>query len=118
MDARTYLSTRDSIRVQLGLTPRSPADLPSRALSLKAGDLFAIIIRKITGAAPCPNKCRERNAQMNKSGWFWCWRNRATIAGWLADEARWRGHTITDAAALDLLRAAFKELATRKQPRG
>lgn len=77
---------------------------------LKPGDLFSIVILKITGAGPCPNQCRERIAQMNDWGWWKCWRNRKTIATWLAEEARRRGHQITDSSALDLFRAAFKEL--------
>ncbi|HEU0210207.1 MAG TPA: hypothetical protein VFQ78_14665 [Candidatus Udaeobacter sp.] len=51
---------------------------------------------------------------MNRKGWWWCWRNRKLIATWLAEAARARGHAITDAIALDLLKAAFRELRDRR----
>jgi hypothetical protein len=81
-----------------------------RLIVKKPGDILALAIRKTTGTGPCPNKCRARIAQMNEWGWWKCWLNRKTIAGWLSEEAARRGHQITDDSALDFLKAAFKEL--------
>ena len=76
--------------------------------------MFARLIKKVTGEQPCPVKCLERVQLMNQWGWWKCWRERKTIAGWIAGEARKRGHNITESNALDILKAAFKELKTAK----
>ena len=74
------------------------------------GRLLALVIKRITGQGPCPAKCAARIRQMDEWGWWRCWRNRKTIAGWLVEEALRRGHQVSESNALDLLRAAFKEL--------
>jgi hypothetical protein len=84
------------------------------ALEIHPGHMFSVIISKLTGLGPCPKSCRERIQQMNQWGWWKCWSNRQTIAGWLVEEGRKRGHTVTSGSAIDLLRAAFKELRLRK----
>jgi hypothetical protein len=91
---------------------------PSRSINsslFRPGDILAITIRKITGASPCPQTCRERIRTMNAWGWWKSWRNREQIATWLAQAARDRGHQITDKIALDLLKSAFKELRDRRR---
>jgi hypothetical protein len=47
---------------------------------------------------------------MNEWGWLGCWLHRREIAGWLAEEAAKRGHTLTEASAFGLLKAAIAEL--------
>jgi hypothetical protein len=81
------------------------------------GNLFSVAIVKITGrpAKTC-GRCVERIRTMNNWGWWRCWRNRKTIATWLAEEARARGHSIDETSALDLFKAAFKELR-KNRPR-
>lgn len=83
---------------------------PATKIIVRPGDLFATVIRKITGLGPCPKSCREHIIQMNNWGWWKCWHNRRVIASWLTKEACNRGHAITDSVTLGLLRAAFMEL--------
>ena len=64
----------------------------------------------------CVLTCRAHMQQMNEWGWWKCWRNRKTIAAWLAQAARHRGHQVDQARAIDLLKAAFRELRDRRQP--
>jgi hypothetical protein len=84
----------------------------------RPGDLFSIVIFKITGkrAGNC-GPCAQHVKDMNKWGWLGCWTHRTEIATWLAEEARRRGHQINQSSALDLLKAAFKELLTNRTPR-
>lgn len=81
--------------------------------SIRPGNVFSTIIKGITGANPCA-RCNQRIKQMNDWGWLKCWFNRKTIAAWLSEEARRRGHRISDDSALDLLKAAFKEARSGK----
>jgi hypothetical protein len=96
--------------------PISRRDTPPNHASFNRsgspGNLFSIVIHKITGQSPCAN-CLGRIALMNQWGWWKCWRNRKTIATWLAEEARARGHQITETSTLDFLKAAFKEINAR-----
>lgn len=86
---------------------------PSRRIHarLQPGDLLTELIKRMTGSAPMGNcQCAARRVQMNKWGWWGCWTHRQEIQGWLAEEARKRGHTITDAALKSLFVAAWREL--------
>jgi len=83
--------------------------------SLQPGSLFSKVVFKITGVVPCA-RCRDRMSQMNQWGWWKCWRNRKLIASWLSEEARQRGHQITDSNSLDLFKAALKEFRKAKDP--
>lgn len=78
----------------------------------KPGDLLARIIKKITGETGGRCACNAHKAQMNKWGWWGCWRERKTIIGWLCEEAAKRGHPIDKASAMALFKAALKELRT------
>jgi hypothetical protein len=80
------------------------------------GDILSSAILKLTGReiSMC-GICGLRRTAMNEWGWWSCWRHRNEIAGWLVEEARKRGHTVTQGAAVDLLRAAFKELRLRNK---
>lgn len=95
---------------------RAAAEQPAKPGSLaRPGDLLAWIIRKVTGIEPGPYcSCRQRQEQMNEWGWLGCFRKRATILTWISDEAGKRGHAIGRAAALDLLRAAVRELKAQR----
>ena len=74
------------------------------------GALLKRAIQTMTGDTPGPGcACNRRCKKMNDWGWWGCWRNRDTIAGWLVEEAAKRGHTVTPSAAMTLLRAAVKE---------
>jgi len=86
-----------------------------RLIYFRPGNILSAAIRKATGLGPCASGCRDCIDEMNRNGWFWCWRNRTVIAGRLAAVARARGHSITNAAALDFIKAAFRELATRRR---
>jgi hypothetical protein len=50
---------------------------------------------------------------MNEWGWLGCWLHRREIAGWLAEEAAKRGHTLTEAQLMSLFLATWRELKTR-----
>lgn len=82
---------------------------------LQPGSIFAMVINKITrkSAATC-GKCGQRMRQMNQWGWWNCWINRTTIVTWLVDEAKKRGHDITDHEVLSLFKAAFREMRQNK----
>lgn len=79
------------------------------SISIRPGNVFSMVINRVTGANPC-SRCNQRIKQMNNWGWLKCWSNRKTIAAWLADEARRRGHHISNDSALAFLKAAFKEI--------
>lgn len=83
-------------------------------LKPRPGDTLAWAIHKLTGRMPC-STCRQRQAQMNEWGWRGCFQKRSTIAEWLVQEARARGHEITKARAYSLLRAAIGEFVQRGQ---
>jgi hypothetical protein len=104
----------DGVSQPLLLTNSTPIVI-SRGRAINArfrpGSIFSTVIQKITGktTATC-GECGQHMRQMNEWGWWGCWKNRKTIIGWLREEAAKRGHDISDRAALDPLRAAFKEL--------
>lgn len=104
-----------ALRHELGERPRIDTDW-SRLYTLRPGDVLTVAIYKITDAIPCA-KCAERRALMNDRGWVWCWNNRRTIAAWLADACRDRGHDMTGPEALALLRAAWAELRKKRKQR-
>ncbi len=95
----------------------SPADqarlcaTPNKVLGPRPGDVLSLMIKKVTGrhAATC-GVCVARMRRMNEEGWWWSWKNRDLILGWLTDEAAKRGHAITDSHALSLFRATFAEM--------
>lgn len=99
------------IKALTDLVPSLPS-VNTIAPSIKnPGDLFALIIFKITGqhTANC-GVCGRRKKQMNEWGWLGCWRNRKTIIAWLCEEAAKRGHKIDKASMTVLFKAAWKEL--------
>jgi hypothetical protein len=85
----------------------------SNFLAFRPGDLLSIVVHEVTGVRPCIN-CLDHIEVMNQWGWWRCWLNRKTISSWLSEEARSRGHEISESAALGLVRVAFKELSNRK----
>lgn len=88
-----------------------PDQAESRSFPIRAGNLFSIVIFKITGkSAKSCGRCGKRMRQMNDWGWWGCWKNRNIIIGWLIEEARARGHEIDKGLVLSLFKAAFKEL--------
>jgi hypothetical protein len=107
--AYTTIGCNGSTPIRDSLSPR-PSTPPASSLR-RPGDLFSIVIKKITGqtAGNC-GCCAARIQTMNAWGWWRCWRERKLIALWLAEEARRRGHEIDETKALDFLRAAWKEL--------
>lgn len=60
---------------------------PGRA---RPGQLLKSAIHKITGEQPSECSCNKRAQQMDANGWWWCWRNRRAIAGWLVESAKAR----------------------------
>lgn len=101
----TTYAERHSIAQSAEQQPAKPGSLA------QPGDLLAWIIGRITGIAPGPNcSCKARQRQMNEWGWLGCFKNRATIIAWIGDEAGKRGHAIGRSAAIDLMRAAVREL--------
>lgn len=101
--------------VQPGQSTNQPEE--PRSLVPRPGDAFSFVILKITGQ-PTTNcgKCGLRKNQMNAWGWIGCLKpvNFKVIKGWIVEEARARGHEITDRQVTGLLRAAFKELRSKK----
>jgi hypothetical protein len=87
----------------------SEAPVKRRKYLAKPGDALSLAIRKIIGVHPC-GACLACITEMNNQGWWWCWRNRKVISKRLAGEARRRGHEIDDDSALDLIKAAFREM--------
>lgn len=105
-----------------------PAPEPVR---LKPGDVLKRAIAMITGERPGDCSCGDHVKAMNEKGWWWCWRHRKTIAGWLCESAHKRADQAEEAArqaaerarqarasadaidpdkAATLLRAAWKEV--------
>ena len=78
------------------------------------GDMLAVAIKQLTGIAPC-SRCRARQHQMNRWGWWGCWRNRSTIAEWLLQEARARGIATTEDGIMRLLLKTFKSAASHRK---
>jgi len=103
-----------SYRVTSSPSDKSQSNFHTSMRLLPPGTVFSRLIKKVTGEQPCPVKCRERVQLMNQWGWWKCWRERKTIAGWIAEEARKRGHAIDESNALEILMAAFKELRKQK----
>jgi hypothetical protein len=89
---------------------------PSNPSRVQPGSLLSAVIFKITGKRAC-GACSARMRTMNENGWWWCWKNRATIVGWLVEEAKKRGHEIDENAVLGLFKAAFKESKTASPAR-
>lgn len=104
-------------------TPRAPMlpVMPSAAAppvrgnrsGIQPGDVFAIIIKDITGVKSC-TPCDYRRTQMNDWGWGGCLKNRSTIINWLLSEAKMRGHKISRYKALSLFVAAAKEITAKR----
>lgn len=83
---------------------------------LSPGSLLTTAIKLITGADPGPQcSCKHRARRMNEWGWWGCWRNRDTIAGWLVEEAQKRNHEIDKHKALSLFKAAWTEIRQRRK---
>lgn len=78
----------------------------------RPGEMLAMLISQITGQYPktC-GACNQRIQQMNEWGWIGSFHHRREIIGWLNEEARKRGHAISEKEVGSLFRAAFKELA-------
>jgi hypothetical protein len=74
------------------------------------GTLLSILIQQLTGkqSADC-SACSARANQMNAWGWIGCWRERATIAQWLMEEAGKLGHKTDENTVLVLLTAVIGE---------
>ena len=88
--------------------------LVTRGYIPKPGDVLRNLIHSITGKMPTNNcSCAERVRRMNEWGWVGCLLHKDTIIGWLSDEARKRGHALSDDSAFELLKAGLSELRTR-----
>jgi hypothetical protein len=79
--------------------------------STQPGDMFSNVLKVITGryAVTC-GRCMNRMGEMNRWGWWGCWKNRETIIGWLLEEAAGRGHKVSREHVFSLLVAAFREI--------
>ena len=97
-------------------TPTQPTDTPPTPSILRPGDVLSYAIQAVTGkpAATC-GPCAAHVREMNQRGWLWCLRNRETVAEWLVEGAKRRGHTIDKGGALELLAVAVKELKQRRR---
>lgn len=86
-------------------------DATKKTLVTQPGHMFSLVISKITGryAVTC-GRCMERMGQMNRWGWWGCWRNRETIVGWMTDEAAGRGHRVDRAHVFSLFQVALREI--------
>jgi hypothetical protein len=82
-----------------------------KTLVTQPGHMFSLVISKITGryAVTC-GRCMERMGQMNRWGWWGCWRNRETIVNWMLDEAAGRGHRVSREHVFSLFQAALHEI--------
>jgi hypothetical protein len=75
------------------------------------GDLLSIMIYRVTGrSARACDPCVAHMIKMNEKGWIWCFRNRHTIYGWLAEAAAVHKIKVDNASAAALFRAAWREL--------
>lgn len=96
--------------------PHKPRPTPRQTFK-RPGDAFSFVILKITGRSTSNcGRCGARKNQMNAWGWLGCLKpvNFRVIKGWIVEEARARGHEITDRQVAGLLRAAFKEVRSKK----
>lgn len=113
------LERANRVRAGLGLPPLGASSLdPRPALIIQSkhplfspGEIFSLVIFKITGkrTGAC-GVCGQRKLQMNKWGWWGCWKNRKTIIDWLCQEAKKRGHSVEEADVWVLFKAAFREM--------
>lgn len=96
-------------------TPDTPTETPSKPSILRPGDILSYAIQAVTGkpASTC-GPCAAHVRELNKRGWLWMISNRATVADWLAEGARRRGHTIDKGSALELLAVAVREIKQRR----
>lgn len=53
-------------------------------------------------------RCKERAAEMDRRGIFWCEQNIETISGWLKEEATLRRLPFVKRAAISIIRKAIK----------
>lgn len=103
------ISAQDYTRVSMEQVEQTSASIYFRPEDRGPGDIFAFIIRKVTGQTMCA-RCRTRRDWMNRAGWVKCWLNRKMIVEWLCEEAEIRGHSIPNKTAMALFKAALKEL--------
>ncbi|MEM1213438.1 MAG: hypothetical protein AAGI68_14215 [Planctomycetota bacterium] len=95
---------------------RPAQPVPPRDPWYKPGSVLKVAIRLVTGDEPSAGcGCDGRARQMNAWGWWGSWRRRQTIAGWLVEEARTRGHELDQAGALPMLVAAWREVRSRRR---
>lgn len=99
--------------------PTRPAETPSKPSSLRPGDVLSYAIQAVTGkpAATC-GPCAAHVRKLNNRGWLWMIANRATVAQWLAEGAKRRGHVIDKGSALELLAVAVREIKQRRSGDG
>ncbi|HEX7008956.1 MAG TPA: hypothetical protein VF184_03185 [Phycisphaeraceae bacterium] len=103
--------------------PRTPADQPPVVASapeqprpLSPCALLKAVIHKISGEAPC-DLCIQRCRALDERGWWWAWRNRRVIAGWLCESAKRRADQMEQAAQEMTRRArAAREAADALDP--
>jgi hypothetical protein len=105
--------------IQLGNRSKKPSRAAVervRGPAYGPGSIFSKVIFKLTGQETklCA-RCTTRMRQMNSLGWWGCWKNRATILEWLAEEARRRGHAISETQLSGLFRAAIKEAFGKRE---
>lgn len=58
--------------------------------------------------------CGARIAEMNSRGYWWCWKNRKVIMGWLQEEAVKRGIQVDDSRLSSIIKAGFREFWRKK----
>jgi len=113
-------SREDFMRVfEFGADQCKAWEPPPTPSILRPGDVLSYAIQAVTGkpAATC-GPCAAHVREMNQRGWLWCMRNRETVAEWLVEGAKRRGHTIDKGGALELLAVAVKELKQRRRGDG
>jgi hypothetical protein len=88
-------------------------------MTVQPGGMLSWIIREVTGelAVNC-GQCGGRVALMNQKGWWWCWRNRKTIVGWIVQEASVRGVRVDSDSVGKLVVTAFQQFHKFRKQKG
>jgi hypothetical protein len=114
-------------------TPQSFIDAQERALQLivlkhaespqahskfSPGDVAKYIISKLgLGDAERCSECRAFQWQMNRWGWWQCWKRRKNILAWFVTKARAKGVVVDEESFYRLFKAGAKFARTARRLR-
>lgn len=87
-----------------------PTKILHPKLSNGPGDLIAIITKQLKFSVGGCGTCEAYRQQMNKWGWWGCWKKREQITKWLVSKAKEKNINIANETMMGLFKTAIKEL--------